>query len=169
MVCSVGSPHADAVQPLDERDLAALLPTKLLNPVGENLARSLAAADLSQFVEQTRRRVVVGRRASLDELDDLTPRLVLPPREFAQVILAGTFSGATALLFPSLDVLPSRTLSVFAAPPGLREQILRGPAGTVAGRDRPGRPPAAGPQFDAHLRPVTPGDPQQKCVLALRR
>jgi len=92
-----GSHHAEAVEPLDERDLAALLATKLLEPVGKRLARSLAAADLSQFIEQSRRRVVVGHRASLDELNDLTPGLVLPSREFPQVVLAGAFSGATAL------------------------------------------------------------------------
>jgi hypothetical protein len=68
---------------------------------------------------------------------------------------------------PSLGVLPGHTLPVFPAPPGLREQSLRGPAGAVAGLDRPSRPPTAGQQFGAHPRPVTPGDPQQKCVLAL--
>jgi hypothetical protein len=141
-VCSVGSHHAESVEPLDERDLAALHPTQLLHPVGKRLARPLAAAELSQFVEQTRRRVVVGSSASLDQLDDFLPRPLLPPREFAQVVLAGAFSGATALLCPSLGVLPGHTLPVFPAPPGVLEENLRGPGGAVAGLDRPARPPA---------------------------
>src|SRR3954447_20315890 len=132
-VCSVESHHAEAVEPLDERDLAALFPTQLLKPVGEHLARSLPAADLRQIVEQSRRRVVVGRCASLDELDDLAPRLVLPPRELVQVGLASAFGGATAFRGPPVSFFPSRTLPILAAPPGLREQILRCPAVDVAG------------------------------------
>lgn len=154
---------------MDERDLAALLPAKLLDPIRERLARPLAAADFSQFVEQTRRRVVVGRRASLYELHDLTPHLILPPRECAQMVLAGEFSGAAALLCLSLGALTGRTLPVCTAPSGLREQVRRGPAGAVPGLDRRSRSPAGGQQLGTHPHPVPLGHPQKRKVLALRR
>ncbi|WP_147263095.1 hypothetical protein [Geodermatophilus sp. TF02-6] len=104
-----------------------------LDPVSEHRRRPLPAADLRQIAEQDHCRVVVSTRTPLDQLEDFLPCPLLPPRELGQVVLVSAFGGATPLRVPPRGLLPSRTLPILAAPPGLRGQLFRRPAADVAG------------------------------------